>query len=147
MSSIFDLCLSYIAYHRNPTYFVLREANREILPFFIFNIFPIPYFFGTTLLIISIIALTRAAQKIKEKGLNKESKQLIQLYYWLFGTMSLAHIFGGLTWFDPSKILVFFVYSLKTFTFILIFMIAYIALLVTYKTHKKHFFIFLEIFI
>lgn len=119
ISSMFDLCLSYLAYQRDHVYFISHEANRGIIPFFVDGVFPSSYLCGMLFLMVLIFFLVRIFYEIEKKGFRKQARQLLVCYYWIFAISSINHILGGLTWYDPYKILVIFVNALSTFVFII----------------------------
>lgn len=120
VSAIFDLCLSYLAYQRDHVYFITHEANREIIPFFVDGTFPYFYFFGTLFLIVLIFILMRIFCEMSKQGFKDESKRLLICYSWIFGILSLNHILGGLTWYDPYKILVIFINAFYVFVYMIV---------------------------
>ena len=111
LGAIIDMVISYIAYLDMPLRFVYLEANKEAISFFKNNIIPIKYILVH---ILAVILYTGAywfiyvnPSKFKTRFGEVAGKLSFSILSILYMIVGVIHIFGGLTWFDDTGLVIF----------------------------------------
>lgn len=124
----FDLVVSYIAFLENPEFFIIFEANKEIIPFFTDGVIPWIFIIFTTISVIIIFPLIKYSMQEKQP-------KIILGFSCIYFLSSLSHICGGLSWYDPSMCLAWTGMILTKL--LIVFYMAYVGLVLVEMSKTK----------
>lgn len=136
LSGIVDVGLSYIAYQRDPEFFIDHEVTKEITAFFVKGEIPLLFIF-IYLVCIFYVCLIVIPKFYKYEKYPKISKFVFYNFIILMIGSGLCHYLGGLSWFfyPVAYVVNSLQYLLITVTIVLVVYLVY-QVIQEYKKEK-----------